>query len=87
MEELYTQDYITPKYKNMNNIAFEIVKIVGLGTMESPELGNHWTGLLYFDKHEAEKKADMLWKEDTTEAERKSGWCTFYYKVEEVRIN
>jgi len=68
-------------------IAFEILKVVGLGVMESPELNNHWTGLLYFDKQEAEKKADLLWKENTTEADRKSGWCSLAYVVKEVIIN
>ena len=67
-------------------IAFEILKVVGLGVVESP-LDEHWTGLLYFDKQEAEKKADILWKENTTEAERKSGWCSLAYVVKEVNIN
>jgi predicted 3-demethylubiquinone-9 3-methyltransferase (glyoxalase superfamily) len=41
------------------------------------------TGLLFINKLEAEKEADRLWKEQTTEEDRKSGWCALHYDVKE----
>ena len=82
--------YIPRVFKNiseerMKNI-FEIVKVVGLGLIESPNV-EYSTGLLFFDKNEADNEANKLWKEHTTEEERKSGWCGLHFivKTREVK--
>jgi hypothetical protein len=69
----------------MKNI-FEIVKVVGLGLVESPDV-EYSTGLLFFDKEMADKEADKLWKEQTTEDERKSGWCGLHFIVKKREVN
>jgi hypothetical protein len=68
----------------MKNI-FEIVKVVGLGLVESPQV-EYSTGLLFFDKEMADKEADKLWKEQTTEDERKSGWCGLHFVVKKREV-
>ena len=68
----------------MKNI-FEIVKVVGLGMIESPN-AEHSTGLLFFNKEEADKEADKLWKEQTTEEDRKSGWCVLHFIVKKREV-
>jgi hypothetical protein len=64
---------------------FEIVKLTGLGLMESPNI-EHSTGLLYKDEDIANKEADKLWKEQTSEEERKSGWCAIHFIVKERNV-
>lgn len=66
-------------------IVYEIVKLVGIGVVECP-ISEHRTGLIYANKEMAEKEADKLYKENTTESERKSGWCPLYYEVKEVKV-
>ncbi len=68
----------------MKNI-FEIVKVVGLGLVESPQVECS-TGLLFFDKDVADKEADKLWKEQTTEDERKSGWCGLHFVIKKREV-
>ncbi len=68
----------------MKNI-FEIVKVAGLGLVESPQV-EYSTGLLFFDKEMADKEADKLWKEQTTEDERKSGWCGLHFVVKKREV-
>jgi hypothetical protein len=64
---------------------FEIVKVVGLGLVESPNV-EYSTGLLFFDKDMADKEADKLWKEQTIEDERKSGWCGLHFIVKKREV-
>ena len=68
----------------MKNI-FEIVKVVGLGLIESPNV-EYSTGLFFFNKEEADKEADKLWKEQTTEEYRKSGWCGLHFIVKKREV-
>lgn len=63
----------------MENV-FEIVKITGLGMIECPNV-EYSTGLIYRNEIDAEQEADRLWKEQTTEEDRKSGWCALHYVV------
>jgi hypothetical protein len=64
---------------------FEVVKIVGFGVYESPNV-SYSTGLLFFNEDDAYKEADKLWKEQTTEEERKSGWCGLNYIVKKRNV-
>jgi len=77
--------FFSQNFIQMKNI-FEIVKVVGLGLIESPNV-EYSTGLLFFDKNEADNEANKLWKENTTEEERKSGWCGLHFivKTREVK--
>jgi predicted 3-demethylubiquinone-9 3-methyltransferase (glyoxalase superfamily) len=68
----------------MENI-FEIVKVTGLGMKECMN-EEHSTGLLFYNKVDAEQEADKLWKEQTTESDRKSGWCALHFIVKERSI-
>jgi hypothetical protein len=64
---------------------YEIVKVCGLGLIECP---NEYfsTGIIFKDKEVAEKTADEMWKNNTTEEDRKSGWCALKYIVEEREL-
>jgi predicted 3-demethylubiquinone-9 3-methyltransferase (glyoxalase superfamily) len=64
---------------------FEIVKVTGLGMKECMDV-EHSTGLLFSDKVDAEQEADKMWKEQTTEEDRKSGWCALHFIVKERSI-
>jgi len=64
---------------------YEIIKITGLGVMECPSK-THPTGMIYDTKEAAQNKANELWLENTTDEERKSGWCPLNYSVSEVEI-
>ena len=64
---------------------FEIVKVVGLGMIESPNV-EYSTGLLFLTEEDADKEADKLWKEQTTEEDRKSGWCGLHFIVKKREI-
>jgi predicted 3-demethylubiquinone-9 3-methyltransferase (glyoxalase superfamily) len=64
---------------------FEIVKVVGLGMLESPNV-EYSTGMLFLNKEDADKEADKLWKEQTTEEDRKSGWCGLCFIVKKREI-
>jgi predicted 3-demethylubiquinone-9 3-methyltransferase (glyoxalase superfamily) len=63
----------------MENV-FEIVKVTGLGMKECMNV-EHSIGLIFHNKIDAEQEADRLWKEQTTEEDRKSGWCALHYIV------
>lgn len=66
-------------------MVYEIIKLLGLGM---PEYHNeyHSTGLLYYDKEAAIAEADRLWKANTTEADRNSGWCSLHYVVKDREV-
>ena len=64
---------------------YEIVKVTGLGVKECM-CEDHSTGLLFHDKKLAEYEADKMWKNETTEEDRKSGWCALHYEVKEREI-
>ncbi len=68
----------------MENV-FEVIKVIGLGIKECM-YEEHATGLLFRSKSDAEQEADKLWKEHTTEEDRKSGWCALHYNVKERSI-
>ena len=63
---------------------FEIVEVIGLNGRFSQE---HSIGLLFYNKIDAEQEADKLWKEQTTESERKSEWCPVHFIVKERSIH
>ena len=67
------------------NKVFEIVKVTGIGFKEAP-YEYHSTGLLFWDKIKAEKEANKLWKEQTTEEQRTGGWCELNYIIKERKI-
>ena len=69
---------------NMKKV-FEIVKITGVGVKECI-YEEYTTGLIFHNKDDAEQEADRLWKEQTTEEDRKSGWCDLHFKVKERSI-
>jgi len=64
---------------------FEIIKIVGLGVVESPNK-EFSTGLIYHNKETADQKANELWLENTTEEDRNSGWCGLHFIVKERNV-
>jgi hypothetical protein len=66
-------------------IVYEIVKLVGIGVVECP-ISEHRTGLIYANKEMAKTEAERLYKENTTEQERNSGWCNLFYEVKEVAV-
>ena len=68
------------------NYIYEIVKVVGIGVKESMEI-EYSTGLLYYDKVEAEQEADKMWKTQTTKEDRESGWCALHFIVKKRNIN
>lgn len=49
---------------------YEIVKVVGLGLIESPYV-EHSTGLIFFNNNDAEREAHKLWIEQTSEEEKR----------------
>ncbi len=65
---------------------FEIVERRGLGVVECIN-EDYSTGLIFETKESADKKADELWKEKTTEKDRNSGWCGLHYIVKERGLN
>jgi hypothetical protein len=68
----------------MENV-FEIVKVIGLG-LDGRFNEEHSIGLLFYNKIDAEQEAVKLWKEQTTESERKSGLCPVHFIVKERSI-
>jgi hypothetical protein len=44
------------------------------------------TGLIFKDEIRANQEAEKMWKENTTESQRKSGWCPLHYKVKERKV-
>jgi hypothetical protein len=64
---------------------YQVIKHEGLGVMECPT-ETSGTEFIFYRKEDAEKKADELWKENTTEQDRKSGWCALHYSVREVNV-
>ena len=68
----------------MNHL-YEIVKITGVGVKECPYV-EHSTGLIFKNKLEAEKEAERLLKEQTTEEERKGGWRDLNYIVKQRNV-
>lgn len=77
---------MTQQTKTQKSKVYEIVKVVGLGMLESPNI-EHSIGLLFSDKKDADKVADNLWKDQTSEEERKSGWCALHFIVKERQLN
>ena len=65
-----------------DNKIYEIIRIEGLGIKECMNR-NFSTGLIFYNKEKANKKADELWRELTTEEDRNSGWCSLHFDVEE----
>ena len=57
----------------------------GLGLSECPSV-NYPTEFLFFNKNVAENRAKELWLKNTTEEERKSGWCALNYIVVEKTV-
>ena len=45
----------------------------------------HPTGLFFYNKEKAEKIANKMWLDNTTEKERKSGWCNLHYEIHEIK--
>lgn len=66
-------------------IVYEVVKVLGLGLIESP-LEEHFIGLMFLNKDEAVNEADKLWKEQITEKDRNSGWCSLHYVVKTCKV-
>ena len=64
---------------------YVIVEERGCGDMQSP-IYYHATEWIYEDKEDAEKKANELWISNTTEDDRKSGWCALHYNVREREV-
>lgn len=64
---------------------FEIVKVTGLGMKECMNV-EHSTGLLFRNKVDAEQETDKMWKEQTTESDRKSDWCALHFIEKERSI-
>jgi len=63
---------------------YEIIRHDGLGVQECPT-STSGTGLIFKNKDEAEKEANKLWLENTTEEDRKS-WCALNYSVRKVDV-
>lgn len=64
---------------------YEVVKVTGFGVKESP-IERCGTGLVFHNKEQAEKKADRLWKSQTTKENRESGWCPLNYEIREISL-
>lgn len=64
---------------------YQVIKHMGLGVVECPTTTEE-TEFIFYKKEDAEKKADELWKENTTKDERESGWCYINYSVKKIEI-
>jgi hypothetical protein len=65
--------------------AYQVMKVGGFGVMESPNVVTP-TEIIRLNKEDAFKEAKKKWLEETTEEDRKSGWCDLHYTVQEVEI-
>lgn len=66
--------------------AYQVVEHIGVGTSDSIMVDIPLNDEIYTDKKIAEKRADELWKEKTTEEDRKSGWCSRHFHVKTLKI-
>jgi hypothetical protein len=65
---------------------YQILVHNGLGVQECPTITSALPDEIYKDKEAAEKRADDLWKLNTTEEDRKSHWCAIHYSVKQIEV-
>jgi hypothetical protein len=73
---------------SMSYSAFEqlMKSLIEYKVMVDNSFGVSGTEFVYDNYEDAKEKANQLWLENTTEEERKSGWCTLFYHVKKLTV-
>lgn len=65
---------------------YEVVRVEGLGVVESPLSADIAIGELFFDEIDAINRSTHLYLDTVSDKERNSGWCNVNYVVRERMV-